>query len=63
MKGAVVPSSSQNHQPKTPAEVLREAAETAEETNPDRSYEFSEGVDWVVDLLRTLADVAEGGAS
>ncbi|MFJ6667479.1 hypothetical protein [Streptomyces sp. NPDC091383] len=44
------------------AEKLRPIADTVELTNPDRSAEFSEGVDWALDRLRTLANNLDGGA-
>lgn len=44
------------------AEKLRAIADTVEEANPDRSADFSEGVDWTLDRLRTLADSLAGGA-
>jgi hypothetical protein len=37
------------------AQVLREAAERLEERNPDQCADFSDGVDWVLGELRTLA--------
>jgi len=45
------------------AEKLRDIANTLEVINPDRGAEFSEGVDWALDRLRTLADHITGGAS
>ncbi|TXJ78569.1 hypothetical protein E2C11_16305 [Streptomyces lavendulae] len=44
------------------AERLRAITDTVELANPDRSAEFSDGVDWVLDTLRTLADNLGGGA-
>lgn len=38
------------------AQVLREAAQRLEERNPDESSDFSDGVDWVLGELRSLAD-------
>lgn len=43
------------------AEVIRDAANLAEATNPDRSAEFSEGVDWTLDALRHMAAAIGGG--
>jgi hypothetical protein len=45
------------------AEKLRDVANTLEVINPDRSAEFSEGVGWAIDRLKTLADDLSGGAS
>lgn len=43
---------------------LNWAAQRLEDTNPDRGYEFSEGVDWAVAELRTLAiDATQTSAS
>jgi hypothetical protein len=44
------------------AEKLRDIANTLVVVNPDRSAEFSDGVDWAVDRLKTLADDLAGGA-
>lgn len=44
------------------AERLRTITDTAKLMNPDRSAEFSDGVDWALDTLRTLADNLDGGA-
>lgn len=44
------------------AEKLRTIADTLEALNPDRGAEFSEGVDWTLDRLRSLADDFAGGA-
>ncbi|MEV8548359.1 hypothetical protein AB0L04_00690 [Streptomyces glaucescens] len=41
------------------AAVLREAADRLEERNPDRSADFSDGVDWTLDELRRMADEAQ----
>ena len=38
------------------ATLFREAADRLEERNPDRSADFSEGVDWALDELRAMAD-------
>lgn len=35
--------------------ALRDAADWAETNNPDRSEDFSEGVDWVLGELRRIA--------
>ncbi|MEU0200858.1 MULTISPECIES: hypothetical protein [unclassified Streptomyces] len=45
------------------AEKLRDIANTLEVINPDRSAEFSEGVDWAIERLKTLADELSGGAA
>lgn len=42
------------------ADLLRAVAARLDETNPDRSADFSEGVDWVLSEIRRIAD--EGGA-
>ncbi|MFF5404559.1 hypothetical protein ACFY8K_17040 [Streptomyces misionensis] len=44
------------------AERLRVITGGLEAANPDRSAEFSEGVDWMLAELRTLADNLDGGA-
>ncbi|MFK4869042.1 hypothetical protein ACI3K4_27890 [Streptomyces sp. CSMPJR101] len=44
------------------AEKLRDIADTLEAINPDRGAEFSDGVDWALDRLRTLANHMSGGA-
>ncbi|SEC02052.1 hypothetical protein SAMN04490357_0980 [Streptomyces misionensis] len=44
------------------ADRLRVIADTLETTNPDRCADFSEGVDWTVNRMRTLADNLDGGA-
>jgi hypothetical protein len=41
------------------ATVLREAADRLEERNPDRSADFSDGVDWALDELRRMAAEAQ----
>jgi predicted XRE-type DNA-binding protein len=46
----------------TRAEQLTDAANLLEVTNPDRSAEFSEGVDWALGALRTMAKALDGGA-
>lgn len=38
------------------AQVVRDAAERLEYTNPDTDADFSKGVDWAVAKLRALAD-------
>jgi hypothetical protein len=45
----------------TRAEQLTDAANLLEVTNPDRGAEFSEGVDWALDALRTMAKALDGG--
>ena len=42
-------------------EALRDAADWAETANPDRSADFSEGVDWVLGELRRIADAHTKG--
>ncbi|MFE2407049.1 hypothetical protein ACFXDE_01760 [Kitasatospora sp. NPDC059408] len=44
------------------ANAYRRAADVLEAGNPDRSPEFSDGVDWAVDTLRSVADKTAGGA-
>ncbi|MEV8324564.1 hypothetical protein [Kitasatospora sp. NPDC056731] len=44
------------------ATAYRQAADVLELGNPDRSPEFSDGVDWAVDTLRSAADKTTGGA-
>ncbi|MFF8997084.1 hypothetical protein ACF1GW_30880 [Streptomyces achromogenes] len=44
------------------AERLRVIADGLEVMSPDRSAEFSEGVDWVLARLRGTADELDGGA-
>lgn len=36
------------------AKTVRQLADRLEASNPDRSFEFSEGVDWAVSELRAL---------
>ncbi|MER5653500.1 hypothetical protein ABT076_10840 [Streptomyces sp. NPDC002131] len=43
------------------AEKLRTIVDTLEALNPDSSAEFSEGVDWTLNRLRSLADDFSGG--
>ena len=42
------------------ADLLRTVADRLDETNPDCSSDFSEGVDWALAEIRRIAD--EGGA-
>ncbi|KMS79562.1 hypothetical protein ACH49_12070 [Streptomyces leeuwenhoekii] len=44
------------------AEKLRTIVDTIEAVNPDRNADFSEGVDWTLDRLRSLIDDLAGGA-
>ncbi|MFF7824252.1 hypothetical protein ACFZCM_03415 [Streptomyces rochei] len=44
------------------AEKLRTIVDTIETVNPDRSAEFSDGVDWTLDRLRSLINDLSGGA-
>ncbi|WP_109030066.1 hypothetical protein [Streptomyces rubrogriseus] len=44
------------------AEKLRTIVDTIEAVNPDRSEDFSEGVDWTLDRLRSLIGDLSGGA-
>ncbi|MFJ9448199.1 hypothetical protein ACIRRH_41245 [Kitasatospora sp. NPDC101235] len=44
------------------ADAYRTAADVLEVGNPDRSPEFTEGVDWAVETLRSAADKTVGGA-
>jgi hypothetical protein len=44
------------------AEIMSLAADVLEGGNPDLSPEFSDGVGWAVDTLRSAADKAAGGA-
>ncbi|MFH9425987.1 hypothetical protein [Streptomyces sp. NPDC017529] len=39
--------------------ALRDVADWAETANPDRSADFSEGVDWLLAEIRRIADEAK----